>query len=144
MSINEIETEWAKDSRLGNDMQEEITRTASLHSKWYEKLNSARRALLTVDVEIQKFTNVLESFYSRTMTLQEMKQFGFEELPSVRLVKGDLDKAVSNHQKMIELKVRRGLAIDKIKFLEDIIKSVHARGFLIRDMIEWKKFQAGV
>jgi hypothetical protein len=144
MSINEIETEWAKDSRLGNDMQEEITRTASLHSKWYEKLNAARRALLTVDVEIQKFTNVLESFYSRTMTLQEMKQFGFEELPSVRLVKGDLDKAVSNHQKMIELKVRRGLAIDKIKFLEDIIKSVHARGFLIRDMIEWKKFQAGV
>lgn len=144
MKLDDIETEWARDSALNaDDLQAEITRTAKLHSKWYTTLNSLRRDLLSLDVDIQKWTNALEGYYSRTLTVEEMTKFGFKELPEKRLLKGDLDKAIANHQKMIELKIRRGLAVDKLKFVEDIIKNIHGRGFLIRDLIEWKKFVAG-
>ena len=144
MNLEQLETEWAHDSILNaDDLQEEITKTAKLHAKWYAKLNTSRRDIIGLDVEIQKWTRVMESFFSRTMTLDEMTKHGFSELPEKRLLKGDLDAAVANDRKMVELKVRRGLALDRVKYIEDIVKHIHGRGFLIRDLIEWKKFQAG-
>lgn len=144
MKVEEYETDWSRDSIISDDISGEIQKTAKLHSKWYSHLNRERRALMIIDVELQKTKNMLESFYGRTLTFEEMKKYNIDELPEKRLLKGDLEKAVDNDKRMIEMKVRRGVTLDCVRFLEDVIKSIHSRGFLIRDMIEWKKFEAGV
>lgn len=144
MTFEEYEAEWAKDCELN---QQELTREAlripNLHSKWTAYLNRERRMLHTHRKEVQELEYALEGYFSRTLTMQEMEKYGFGELPDKKTLKPDMSRAIGSHPKMMDRKLRLGQQQDKVDYLVDIIRAIHGRGFLIRDAIEWAKFQAG-
>lgn len=144
MKFEEHESEWAADCAIdNNNLHREALKIPQLHAKWTKRLNDERRSLHAYKLKMQELENVLEGYYSRTLTMQEMEKFGMPELPDKKVLKPDMARTISSDKKMIEMKLRVGQQSDKVDYLADIVKAVHGRAFIIRDAIEWNKFQAG-
>ena len=58
-------------------------------------------------------------------------------------MKSDVHKAINTIPEIKKLKERVGLQNIKIDFLESIIKQINNRNWLIRDVIEIRKFENG-
>lgn len=144
MKLEEIEKEWAIDCEINkNDLTGEALKIPKLHAKWHKYLNAEKQTLYKLRQNLTQLEHILERYYSRTLLPGEMVKYGLKELPDVRLPKPEMAKAISSHTSMVELKLMIGTQSDKVDFITDIIKSIHGRGYLIRDAIEWCKYQAG-
>jgi hypothetical protein len=144
MTFEEINKEWAQDSILNQlALDSESLKIPSLHAKWWRIMNEERKALRELSETANAMERVLDDYYSRTISVEEMQKYGFKELPEKKVLKPDMPKVISSHPKMIAIKLRLGTQKDKVEYLMDIIKSIHNRSFAIRDAIEFRKFQNG-
>lgn len=144
MKFEEIESEWVSDCAIDRlRLDSEALKIPSLHAKWWRHLNDERKILRELVERSRAMENILDGFYSRTLSIKEMEKYGFAELPDKKVLKPDMARTIASHPKMVELKIRIGLQQDKVEYLSDIIKAIHTRSFAIRDAIEFMKFQAG-
>lgn len=144
MRFEEYESEWTADCVMDpNKLSSEALRIPNLHAKWSRHLNTERRQLHSHRKKVQEYEYALEGFFSRTLTMAEMKKWEFEELPDKKIAKAEMTRAIAADSKMMDYKLALGQQQDKVDYLADIIRAVHGRGFVIRDAIEWTKFQAG-
>lgn len=144
MKFEEYESEWARDCSIDKlHLDSESVKIPSLHAKWWKHLNAEKKTLRELSERYRAMENVLEGFYSRTLSVEEMTKYGFSELPDKKVLKPEMAKTIACHPKMVELKIRIGLQQDKVDYLQDIIKAIHTRSFAIRDAIEFIKYQNG-
>lgn len=144
MKFEDIENEWVEDCKMDRlHLDSEALKIPSLHSKWWRYMNAERKVLRELVERSRSMENILDGFYSRTLSIGEMEKYGFSELPDKKVLKPDMARTIASHPKMVELKIRIGLQQDKVEYLSDIIKAIHTRSFAIRDAIEFLKFHAG-
>lgn len=144
MKIEEIEAEWAKDAVIkSTDLGSEALNIPRLHSKWYGILLNEKRIFHGLTVRKDELTILLEGYFGKTLTLEELKEAGLPDYSDKKILKPDIPKHIATHSEMIKLNLKIAVQSDKIEFLKDIIKTIHGRSFLIKDAIEFQKFQAG-
>ena len=143
MKFEELESRWAIDSEISGNLFEESIKTPKLHAKWYSILNSERKLFYKIDKMLTEMEVVLDSYYSRTISFEDLQKHELGDLPDRTALKTDIPKLIAVHPKIIDLKIAKGQQLNKISYLEDIIKCIHARPFILRDAIEWRKFEAG-
>lgn len=144
MKIEEIETQWAKDTIVDKTkLGEEALKTLSLHSEYYLLLNQEKVELRQLKHREIQLKHILEGYYSRTLTDKEMIEWGLPDMPDKKVLKADIPKCINVYPDTIELKNLIGEISDKINFLESIIMMIKGRGFLIKDAIKWAMFEVG-
>lgn len=143
MDIVQIEDEWNKDSTIdGTDLFHASLKIPKLHSKWSSILLRERVLLAKMKSEHDSLEHLLEQFYSRTLTSEELKEYGLV-YPDKMIMKPDVSKWVSNHKENVSTKLKIGLQHEKIKFIESIIGQISQMSFNIRNAIEDAKFKNG-
>lgn len=144
MKIDDIEKEWAKDAEIKDtDLGGEALKIPRLHSKWYGILLNEQRIMHGFIVKKDELSLLLESYFAKTLTLEELKENNLPVYGDKKVLRPDIPKHVATYPDIVQLNLKMALQSDKIAFLKDILKCIHGRSFLIKDAIEFAKFQAG-
>jgi len=59
------------------------------------------------------------------------------------ILKGDIPTYMDADKDIINLSLKIGMQQEKVYFLEDIIKTIINRGYLLKTVLEWQRFTMG-
>jgi hypothetical protein len=73
----------------------------------------------------------------------ELKQKGWAPNP-LKILRQDLDKYIQSDKEIISLSLKIALHEERANYLENIVRHINNRNFIIKNMIDFMKFQSGV
>lgn len=143
MKLEDIESEWAKDSRIDEiKLASEAARVPVLHAKYYEILIRELFEGKRLEGELAEMTRLRHLFYTDVLTDAELSNLGWSRIDHKPL-RTDLDKYMSSDKELSKAKLKWFLQDEKVTFIKSILNSINNRGYLIKSIIDWKKFEAG-
>ena len=144
MKLETIQAEWETDSVINQlQLADESNKIPRLHSKYWKILILERAKLKTLEAELKCLTNDKFCFFLNGHD-EDTRARGWE-LPARGkiVVKDEAKMLVDTDKEVVDLTLKVSIQREKCLFVEDIIKNVHNRSFIIRNTIEFIKFQAG-
>jgi Recombination, repair and ssDNA binding protein UvsY len=143
MTLNDIFVLWEKDSRINPmALNHEALNISQLHCSYYQLLSNERLCLKALELEHKALYLKKHEFLTQGPT-KESEEKGWNLPPKGCVLKGeaalylDADDILNEHLLLI-FSVK-----EKVSILEDILKIIHSRGYLIKSAIDFVKFQAG-
>jgi len=142
-SYQEIEELWTADCEI-NPIQlgEEAAKIPKLHNRYYSLYVKELFVLRKQEAEMKTLERNLWLYYSGSITRSELLDLGWNDL-DLKILKTDVAKFIDSDQKMIEMKLKYSVQDEKCSFIKSILAEVGRRSYIIRQMIDWAKFQAG-
>jgi len=143
MKFEDIFTMWEQDSNIDKtEIAEESIKIPKLHFKYYRIFCAEKMQLKQLEADLKKLRLEKYEFYTQGHT-KETKDRGWE-LPAKGLIlKGDIPMYIDSDKDMIELSLKIGVQQEKADLLENIIKSINNRGYLLKNVLDWSKFVNG-
>lgn len=145
--LEKILEDWKNESSFGNDLENATLNTAILHAKYIEML--AHEKLIKKKLE-QEFDILLKNkwlWYNGKMTKEQMDALGWsyeDPLSGLKILKGEMEHYYKSDKDIIAHEAKIELAITTISTLEEIINTLRWRHSAIKNIIEIRKFEAGV
>lgn len=143
MDIEELSKEWAKDSKIDEtNLVRESSKIPELHNKYY--LMYVKQALKTEKLrgDLKLLKRAKMEYYKGEMDDSELKEWGWKPNP-LKILKNEVDKYIDGDADYINMSLKIAYNDASTKYLEDIIRQLNSRNFIIKNMIEWAKFQSG-
>ena len=144
MKIEEILSEWEKDSEVDNtELGDAALRLAKLHHKYYRMLVNEKMILKTYEADMKTLKLDKYEFYTQGPNEETMKK-GWE-LPAKGLIlKNDIPMYIDADKDIIQLSLKIGLQGEKVQALESILRTVNSMGYNIKAAVDWQKFINGI
>ena len=76
------------------------------------------------------------------MDEETLAEYGWKPF-QLKVLRGDMDKYIQSDKDIIQLSLKIDYHSANANYLEDIIKTIHSRNFIVKNMIDILKFQAG-
>jgi hypothetical protein len=141
--MDDINEMWAKDAPIDDtNLVNESKRIPVLHSKYYNLY--FREALLVKKnlADLAELKRDKFEYYTGSIDEQTMKERGWKPF-QLKVLRNDTDKYMQSDKDIIKLSLKIDYHRERASYLEDIIKTIHSRNFVIKNMIDVMKFQAG-
>lgn len=144
MKLESIFELWEEDSKLDRtSLDSESLKISELHHKYYKIFVHERLQLRQYEAELKCLKLDKLEFFTQGPTKETIEK-GWR-LPAIgKVLKSDVNNYMEADPDIIKLTLKIGIQNEKIDLLESIIKSLTARGFNIKNAIEWAKFTNGV
>jgi hypothetical protein len=143
MTLDDIYTEWDKDSKIDQtELAKEALKIPQLHNKYYKFYNKERLALRKLEHDFKSLKHDKYEFY--TMGPNEDTPSDWELPPRGNILKSEVNQYLDADKDLINISLKIGYAQEKVELIESIIKSLVNRGFQIKSAIDWVKFQNGL
>lgn len=143
MKIEEIVSEWDKDSKLDEtELGEEATKIPKLHNKYLKIFMGERVTLFKQKSERNKLKKVLIEYYLGELDRDELEELGREQFYK-KLLKNEIDNYIEADDLYISNNLKVALQQEKVDYLDAIIKSLNNRNFQIKSAIDWYRFTQG-
>jgi len=122
------------------DIDGEAIRTPKLHQKYSVMLAKESMALIKYQ-QIQKRVYLERwKYFNGKQTDQYYTKFGvFNE----KVIKGDIDKYLSSDKRLGYANELLEVQKQIVNYLERTVKDISNRGFHIKSIIDWRRFEAG-
>lgn len=138
--INEM---WAKDAPIDEtNLVGESKRIPSLHSKYYSKYYEEALRVKKLRADLAQMKRDKMEYYGGSMAEEDLRERGWKPF-QLKVLRNDLDKYIISDKDIIKLSLKIDYHSIRANYLEDIIKSIHSRNFVIKSMIDVMKFQSG-
>jgi len=142
MKLEDIIQQWEQDVKIDRtELDAESIKIPSLHNKYYKIYIKEKIQLKAEEQDYKLYYKLKHEYYTGKLSKQDLDENGWE--PFQFVLKNDLsiyleaDKDLS--EKLIKLQVQK----EKVQFLEDIIKTLNGRGFLIKNAVDFIRFTSG-
>lgn len=143
MKLESIFELWDQDSKIRReDLSEESLKISTLHSKYHKIYTQERLTLRKYEHELKQLKLDKYEFYTQGPTKETMEK-GWQLPPVGKVIRSDVDKYMDADKDIIQLALKIGVQHEKIELLESILKTIHNRGFQIKNAIDWIKFTSG-
>ena len=76
------------------------------------------------------------------MDQDELKLRGWKPNP-LKILRQDIERYVESDKEVIQLSLRIAYHESMAKYLEDIVKQINGRNYIIKNIIDWAKFTNG-
>lgn len=134
---------WEQDSRIDpTSLQHEALAISQLHCAYYQLLSNERLCLKAMEMEHKSLYLEKHEFLTQGPT-KESKEKGWKLPPKGCVLKGEaplyLDADELLNKSLLLISAKR----ENVNVLEDILKIIHSRGYLIKSAIDFIRFQAG-
>jgi hypothetical protein len=141
MKIEEIRDLMEQDSRIDETaLDVESLKIPYLHSKWYKIFIDEVRVLKGIEQEYHRLMKEKTEYY-----LGKADDKVYEEKPlDQKILKQDLDIYLRADEDLMRLEGKRSLQQIKVDMIEEFIKSINQRSFVIRNALEFMKFKNGI
>jgi len=143
MDTNDISTIWASDAPIDEtNLVGESKRIPLLHSKYYNMYYREVLRVKKLKAEYKELEMDKRNYYDGSMAEEDLRERGWKPF-RLKVIRNDLDKYIQADKEVIKLSLTIDYHTANANYLEDIIKTLHSRNFIIKNMIEVLKFQAG-
>ena len=142
-SIEEYEKMWAEDCKIDEtNLVRESARIPLLHSKYYKLYHRSALKAIKLRYELKEMEGIKIEYYSGTLDQETLKKYGWVQFGD-KLIKSAVDRKVETDKDIAVLSLKIEYQSSIAKFLEDIIKQINTRNFVIKNMIDMIRFQSG-
>lgn len=143
MDIDEINQLWAQDCKIDEtNLSRESGRIPELHNKYYNLFYREALKVKKLKADLLEFEKVKSDYYSGTMDELELKERGWKPF-QLKVLRNDLERYIQSDSEIIQLSLKIALHEERAKYLENIVRQINNRNFVIKNMIDWSRFQAG-
>lgn len=143
MNSSDIAALWQRDTDI--DMTElgaESTKVPQLHGKYLSLLVSAQSEERQARRQVQVLTRIKSEYYMGTLDKRSLDKFGWAPFLK-KVIKTELPLYLESDEDLQKLQAELMEATSKTKMLEEILRSLNGRGYLIKNAIDWIRFQQG-
>jgi hypothetical protein len=120
----------------------ESKKIPELHNKYYTMYYKEALRVKKLRYDYKELELAKREWLDGSMAEEDLKERGWK--PSQRKVlRTDIDKYLQADADIIRLSLKIDYHSANADFLEDIIKTLHSRNFIIKSMIDVLKFQHG-
>lgn len=144
MKLDEILESWKNDCKIDNtDLANESLKSAALHAKYYEMYSREKLHLSKTEHEYRQLLKTKTEYYRGRLSSQELQQYGWQEFEFKLVNKDDWETYLNADQDLIKILLKVSLQKEKVDTLQDIIRAIHSRPYIIKNAIEFLKFSSG-
>ncbi len=143
MKFDEIKKMVEEDIVMDStELDKEAIKTPQLHGKYLNMLTDEKLLMSKLDGDFKRLKRKKWLYYTGKMSHEELKDLDWEPF-NLTLLKTDVDKFLESDDDLIKVKSRVLFSREKINFLENTLKMISNRQWLIREAIDWVKFTHG-
>ena len=143
MDTNDISALWAKDSVIDEtNLVGESKRIPVLHSKYYNLFYREVLRVKKLKAEYKELEVRKREYYDGSMAEEDLKDNGWKPYQK-KVLRNEVDKYIQADKDIIKLSLTIDYHSANANFLEDIVRTIHSRNFIVKNMIDMLKFQAG-
>jgi len=144
MNIETILNDWSEDCKIDEtNLSHESTNIPILHSKYISMYTNAKLARLRIYEKRKEIKRKLTEYYSGDLNNPEdIKEIGREPF-NKKLLNTQVQTYVDSDDEMININLKIGYQDELIKLLEDIVKTIHTRNFIIKNSLDYQRFMNG-
>ena len=144
MKADELIIEWERDSDIDKtELGKESLRIPQLHSKYLKELFLAKSTLTKLNGDFKKLYKLKHQYYLGILSQEELEEHGWTPQP-LKILKADIPIYLESDNDLQTIQQRIQLTEDKLEIIENIIRTLNNRGYLLKNAIEWEKFKMGV
>ena len=144
MKIEEIISMWQQDSKIDEtELSRESLNIPYLHGKYLKYFSDERLKLRSFKLKQKSLRQKLLDYYRGDLNNPEdLAEINREPYPYKRL-KQDVINYVDSDSEMIDLNVKIAYQAEMVDVLEEIIKSINTRGYVIKNSLDFLRFTSG-
>lgn len=144
MKIEEIISMWQGDSKIDEtELSRESLNIPILHGKYLRHFSDERLKLRALKMKHKQLTQRLMDYYRGDLNNPEdLADLGREPYPFKRL-KNEVTYYVDSDSEMIQLNTKIAYQQEMVDVLEEIIKAINTRGYVIKNSLDFLRFTSG-
>lgn len=144
MKTDEILMSWKQDCEIDKtELGTESLRIPQLHSKYLNEFYIAKSAYLKYNQDYKNTLKLKHQYYQGLLSKEELDEYGWDIQP-LKILKADIPMYLESDEDLQLIKTKIQSTEDKIGILENIIKTLNNRGYLIKNCIDWERFKMGL
>ena len=143
MSTDDISEMWAVDCRIDEtNLMGESKKIPELHNKYYTLYYKEALKVKKLRYDYKELELAKREWFDGSMAEEDLRERGWKPYQK-KILRNDIDKYLQSDRDIINLSLKIDYHSTRANFLEDIIKTIHSRNFVIKNMIDVLKFQHG-
>jgi hypothetical protein len=143
MSTDDISEIWSKDAKIDEaNLVAESKKIPELHNKYYTMYYKEALRVKKLRYDYKELELAKREWLDGSMAEEDLKERGWKTSQR-KILRTDIDKYLQADPDIIRLSLKIDYHTANADFLEDIIKTIHSRNFIIKSMIDVLKFQHG-
>jgi len=146
IDLESILTEWQKDCEISQHQLDEVSRqTPSLHAKYLQYLALAKLQLKRSENNQKTLLKQKFLYYNGKMSQEEIVATGWDLDPfnGLRMLKGEMDYYYDSDPEIQKSEEKVLYHKTLIETLSNIVDTLKWRHQTVKNMIDWRKFEAG-
>jgi len=141
MDLETIQSMWVKDSQIDQDnLHDEASKIPSLHAKYFEMYNNIKLLRERAYTQESKVKLERHSYYTGKADPEVYEKDPF---PYKVREKEALQRYMGADERVQSITLKIKYYDVMLTYLEDIIKQVINRSYMIKNIIDWHIFRAG-
>lgn len=145
MRIEEYIKMWDVDCKITEPLHQDAQRTFELHTKYYKHLMRERFALKKQELELEDLREDLDDYYQGAQTPElleklKMEPYQFNAIRNAEARSRKITTTPTFVEKSLAILAER----EKVEFLNEIIYMLKQRQWVTKNMLESKRFDAGL
>lgn len=144
MTLEQLHTEWEKDAKLSLDALDEDARNVPIiHARWWRYYTTERLRYKQLNFEYKTLYRQRWEYWNGKLDDTERLSLGWSAQP-LKILSQNLPVYLESDAVLQDGERKLAIATEKLKFLEDVIKSINNRNFSISSAINFLKWKSGV
>ena len=146
IDLESILKEWQEDCEISQHQLDEVSRqTPSLHAKYLQYLALAKLQLKRSENNQKTLLKQKFLYYNGKMSQEEIVATGWDLDPfnGLRMLKGEMDYYYDSDPEIQKSEEKILYHKTLIESLSNIVDTLKWRHQTIKNMIDWRKFEAG-
>lgn len=143
MELEELNKMWVQDCKIDDT---NLSRAASiipeLHNKYYRLYMKEALKVKRLKADLVMLEKDKTEYYAGTMSEEDLKQRGWAP-NRLKILRQDINKYIESDKDIIKLSLTIDYHSSVANYLEEIIRQINNRNFIIKNMIEWSRFTSG-
>jgi len=143
MSTDDISELWGVDCKIDeSNLAGESKRIPELHNKYYTMYYKEALKVKKLRYDYKELELAKREWFDGSMAEEDLRERGWKPQPK-KIIRQDIDKYLQADRDIINLSLKIDYHSTRANYLEDIIKTIHSRNFVIKNMVDILKFQHG-
>ena len=143
MKLDEIHDMWAKDNEVSiAQFDLSISAVPIMHSKYLRIMSNEKMILRRMEEDRRELVKLKHDWFRGVLSSEELKEHGWEP-NRLSILKSDIPMHLDADKDIINMNLKIAVQQEKVDVLEQIIRHIANRGYLLKTMLDWEKFKVG-
>lgn len=144
MTLAQMLEEWKTDSVVDNTVvTRELLRVPVLHAKYLQCFMVFKAKLTKSEKDYNNMAFLRKRYYRGEFTQQELKQYGWDQYQGLKMSMSEFNSHSAIDPVLVPLKEIVDNNKVAVVAAEYILKEISQRGWLLKTLVDYEKFQAG-